>query len=82
MSYIKCFEELVNKPESAAEVIHCLKKHGENVMYSNERKRLVLGREMYDDTYSDYMKRITEILGIDSRERYNEVDKKFNLTMY
>lgn len=82
MSYEECFEELEDDPESAAECVHCLKKHGENVVFSVERKRLFLERELYDESHSDDMKRLSDILGIKTLERYRDMDKKFNLTMY
>ncbi len=82
MSYEECFLELKDDPESAAECIHCLKKHGENIIFSAERKRLFLERELFDETHSDNMKKLSEILGITTLERYREMDRKFNLTMY
>ncbi len=82
MTYEECFRELENDPESAAECIHCLKKYGENVIFSAERKRLFLERELYDDTHSEDMKKLTKILDITTLERYREMDRKFNLTMY
>lgn len=82
MSYEECFHELKDEPESAAECIHCLKKHGENVIFSPERKRLFLERELYDESHSGDMKRISEVLDITTLERYREIDRKFNLTMY
>lgn len=82
MSYSECFEDLKDEPESAAECIHCLKKHGENIIFSRVKKRLVLERETYDPKHADDMKKISKILGISTLERYIEMDKKFNLTMY
>lgn len=82
MSYEKCFEELEEEPESAAECIHCLKKHGENIIFSLERKRLFLERELFDESHTGDMKKISKLLDIKTVERYREADKKFNLTMY
>lgn len=77
-----CFSHLENTEESAAHCIHCLKKHGEQVLYDEQEKRLKLGREVYDKHYSGEMKTITGLLSINSRESYEEMDKKYNLTMY
>lgn len=78
----KCFSHLESTEESAAECIHCLKKHGEQVLFDDKEKRLKLGREMYDKKYSGEMKTLTQILGITSRGAYEEMDRKYNLTMY
>ena len=78
----QCFSHLENNEESAAECIHCLKKLGEQVMFSRTEKRLVLGRESYDPAYSDKMKNLTKLLGISSLEDYERVDRNYNLTMY
>ncbi len=77
-----CFSHLGDTEESAGHCIHCLKKNGEQVLYDEHEKRLKLGREVYDTQYSQKMKKITELLGINSRESYEEMDKKYNLTMY
>lgn len=81
-NFDECFEHLEDTEESAAECIHCLKKHGEQVMFDGELKRLKLGRELFDPQYSKHMERITELLNIKSIEDYELADKKFNLTMY
>lgn len=77
-----CFHHLKEDEESAAECIHCLKKHGEQVLFDDHENRLKLGREVYDDTYTEKMKQLSTILGIVSRESYEKADRKFNLTMY
>ncbi len=77
-----CFSHLESTEESAAHCIHCLKKHGEQVLYDDHEKRLKLGREVYDKHYSGEMKTLTGLLGINSRETYENMDKKYNLTMY
>ncbi|AAT43995.1 hypothetical protein [Picrophilus oshimae] len=82
MGIEECFNELKDDEISAAECIHCLLKHGEVVIYDDELKRLKLGREVYDKSYVDQMKRISEILGINSFRSYTEKDKEYNLTMY
>ena len=82
MTYEECFKDLRGDQESAAECIHCLRKYGENIIFSRERKRIMLARELWDENPTENMKRISEILGIDSIEKYQEMDSKFNLTMY
>ncbi len=77
-----CFSHLESTEESAAECIHCLKKHGEQVLFDDNEKRLKMGREIYDKKYSGEMKTLTQILGISTREKYEEMDRKYNLTMY
>lgn len=80
--FYRCFSHLESTEESAAEAIHCLKKHGEQVLFDDEEKRLKLGREVYDGKYAGEMKTLSQILGIDSRKLYEEMDRKYNLTMY
>lgn len=81
-NFEECFSELENTEESAAEVIHCLKKHGEQILFDHVENRLKLGREVFDKIHVDSMKRLTELLKISSLEDYEETDKKYNLTMY
>jgi hypothetical protein len=81
-NFRECFDHLGNDEESAAECIHCLKKHGEQVFYSKEKKRLVLGREGYDPTVSEYMEKISTLLEIRTRKDYEKADDTYNLTMY
>ncbi|HLH86061.1 MAG TPA: hypothetical protein VKU79_04275 [Thermoplasmataceae archaeon] len=80
--FMECFKHLEDNEESAAECIHCLKKHGEQIFYDDYVSRLRMGREIYDSTVIDQMIRITNLLGIKSRQDYEEMDKKYNLTMY
>lgn len=77
-----CFSHLGDSEESAAHCIHCLKKNGEQVLFDDSENRLKLGRELFDGEYADNMKKLTEILGITSRDTYEAADRKFNLTMY
>ncbi len=81
MSFEECFEEAKNE-ETAAECIHCLKRYGEQVIYSDDLGRLMLGRELYDHRFDEEMKKITEYLGIKNRSDYEMMDKVYNLTMY
>ncbi len=81
MNYLDCFKD-VDDELGAAECIHCLQKFGETVLYDDGKKRLILWREVYDQTPEKYMEKLTKILKIDSREKYEEIDRRFNLTMY
>ncbi len=81
MSFEECFEEAKNE-ETAAECIHCLKRYGEQVIYSDDLGRLMLGRELYDHRFEEDMKKITAYLGIKNRSDYELMDKVYNLTMY
>lgn len=81
-NFDECFKHLGDTDESAAECIHCLKKNGEQVIFDTEKKRLKLGRELFDEKYVEYMETITKLLEIESVEDYEKADKKFNLTMY
>ena len=81
-SFDHCFSHLKKDEESAAECIHCLRKHGEQVLFDREEHRLKLGREKYDARYAGEMKAISETLGIKSLEDYERMDRKYNLTMY
>ncbi|MEM0133249.1 hypothetical protein [Acidiplasma sp.] len=81
-SYTECFEELKDDPLSAAECIHCLQKHGEVVIFSDEKKRLILWREEFDNYPVPFMEKISQLLEIHTRDDYEKMDKKFNLTMY
>ncbi|MCL4315053.1 MAG: hypothetical protein M1454_04940 [Candidatus Thermoplasmatota archaeon] len=78
----ECFKQLENNEDSAAECIHCLKKNGEQILYSDSLKRLIIAREASNPELSEYMTRISALLEIRSREDYEKADRKFNLTMY
>lgn len=80
--FANCFSHLKGNEESAAECIHCLKKNGEQVLFDDDESRLKLGREVFDTKYTEEMKTLTKILGITSRDQYEAVDRKYNLTMY
>lgn len=81
MSIAECFEEAENE-ETAAECIHCLRKHGEWVFFDKSKKRIALGREKYDSSNAKEMERISKLLKIKDEKSYHEADEKFNLTMY
>lgn len=81
-SFEACYKDLENNEEAAAECIHCMKKYGEQIYFDRESGRLKLGRELYDTKYSEIMEKLSGLLGIDSLENYEKMDKKYNLTMY
>ena len=75
--------------EKAAEAIHELRKNGEQFLYNQQAKRIIIGREWNQicmgelNTYfSREMERITKVLNISSRKTFEEADYRFNLTMY
>lgn len=82
MSYKECFAAVRDDEDQAGECIHCLRKNGEVIFFSDEKKRLVLGRELYDQSDADQMAKLSSILGIGDRKSYEKMDRKFNLTMY
>lgn len=77
-----CYTSMEENEEGAAECIHCMKKYGEQIYFDRELKRLKLGREAYDPQYGEVMEKISRLLGIESLESYEEMDRKYNLTMY
>lgn len=81
-TFERCYNEMEKDEEGAAECIHCMKKYGEQIFFDPSQKRLALGREKFDTQYSGMMETLSELLGIDSREKYEEMDVKYNLTMY
>ena len=78
----------LEKPEEVAERIHEMKKEGYQFLYSDKAKRLIIGEEWpyiegkEDSPYESIMKKVSEILGISNRKTYEEVDERYNLTMY
>ncbi len=84
------FEELLEMEEDheIAEAIHELKKEGEQFLFWNSSKRLVLAREIpylmknEKTGYEEIMIHVSKILGIKSRKTYEMADQRFNLTMY
>ncbi len=78
----------MEKPEEVAERIHEMKKEGYQFMYSDRVKRLIIGEEWpyierkEASPYEDIMKKVSDILGIRDRKTYEEVDERYNLTMY
>ncbi|MHB1439856.1 MAG: hypothetical protein ACYCSO_01950 [Cuniculiplasma sp.] len=76
------------EPAEIAEKIHELKKEGYQFLFSDRVKRLIVGEEWpfiqkgQESPYSEVMIQISEILGIRDRKSYEEVDDRYNLTMY
>lgn len=83
-------EELLTFEEDheIAEAIHELKKEGEQFLFWDKVKRLVIAREIphliknEKTGYEEIMIHASQILGIKDRESYEKVDQRFNLTMY
>ena len=75
--------------EKAAEVIHELRKNGEQFLYNESAKRIIIGREWNQvrrgeltTEFSKEMERISKVLNISNRKTFEEADYRFNLTMY
>jgi hypothetical protein len=75
--------------EKAAEVIHELRKNGEQFLYNERAKRIIIGREWNQvrrgeltTEFSKEMERISKVLNISNRKTFEEADYRFNLTMY
>lgn len=86
----KYIEELSKEdsPEKVAEILHEIKKTGEQIFFNEKKGRLILSREWdiiehgLPSKYEEVMKRTSEILGIHDRKSYEEADERYNLTMY
>ena len=78
----------VENAEEVAEKIHELKKVGYQFLYSGRLKRLIIGQEWpyieknQESPYEAVMSKVSRVLGIESRQTYEEVDERYNLTMY
>ena len=75
--------------EKAAEAIHELRKNGEQFLYNERAKRIIIGREWNQvrrgeltTEFSKEMERISKVLNISNRKTFEEADYRFNLTMY
>lgn len=83
----KLFEGEI-EPKDIAERIHELKKEGYQFMYGEKVNRLIVGEEWpllekgMESPYSEILSHISKELGIYDRKSYEEVDEKYNLTMY
>lgn len=80
--FTDCFEDFNGEEHESAEIIHQLRKFGEQIYFSDSLKRLVLGREIYEPQYGEIMEKISQSLHISDRKSYEEMDRKYNLTMY
>jgi hypothetical protein len=80
--FTDCFEDFNGEEHESAEIIHHLRKFVEQVYFSDSLGRLVLGREIYDPQYGEIMQKISTSLHISDRKSYEEMDRKYNLTMY
>ncbi len=59
-----------------------LKREGEEIIFSAEKKRMMLLSEGWDDSKSKIMEELSLKYGIDSRQKFQEFKEKYNLTDY
>lgn len=59
-----------------------MKRDGEEIIFSAEKKRMMLLSEEWDDSKSKIMEGLSLKYGIDSREKFQEFKEKYNLTDY
>lgn len=59
-----------------------LKRKGEEIIFSEKKKRMVLLSEEWDSSRSKTMEEISQKYGIDSRQKFQEFKEKYNLTDY
>lgn len=64
------------------ELLRELKREGEEIVYSESKKRMMLLSEGWDDSKSKVMEEISRKYGIDSRQKFQEFKEKYNLTDY
>ncbi len=64
------------------ELLRELKRYGEEIIFSEERKRMMLLSELWDNSKSKLMEDISKKYGIDSRQKFQEFKEKYNLTDY
>ncbi|MCL4350001.1 MAG: hypothetical protein M1414_06975 [Candidatus Thermoplasmatota archaeon] len=75
-------------PKEISEELHELKKQGEQFLFWDSVSRLVLAREIplllqkKNTGFEEVMSHVSEVLGIRDRKSYEEVDQRYNLTMY
>jgi hypothetical protein len=59
-----------------------LKRRGEEIIFSEKKGRMMLLSELWDQSNSEIMQKISSEYGIDSREKFNAFKEKYNLTDY
>ncbi|MGC8663548.1 MAG: hypothetical protein ACP5SF_03265 [Thermoplasmata archaeon] len=80
----ECIEEWEKEKdeETAAEVLRCFKEWAEDIYFNEDDGRLMLAREVWDNSITKIMKEISEKLNIKTRDDFIKLKEKYNLTMY
>ena len=64
------------------EFLRELKREGEEIIFSEKKKRMALLSEEWDTSKSKTMEAISRKYGIDTRQKFQEFKEKFNITDY
>ena len=64
------------------EFLRELKREGEEIIFSEKKKRMTLLSEEWDTSKSKTMEAISQKYGIDTRQKFQEFKEKFNITDY
>ena len=78
----------IQEQKEIAEAIHELKKEGEQFLFWDSERRLIVAREIPQimknkkTGYEKVMTHVSKVLEIKDRKSYEEMDVRYNLTMY
>ncbi len=64
------------------EFLRELKREGEEIIFSEKKKRMALLSEEWETSKSKTMEAISQKYGIDTRQKFQEFKEKFNITDY
>ena len=64
------------------EFLRELKRKGEEIIFSAEKKRMMLLSEEWDSSTTKIMEEVSRKYGIDTREKFQEFKEKYNITDY
>jgi spore coat polysaccharide biosynthesis predicted glycosyltransferase SpsG len=64
------------------ELLRELKREGEEIIFSEKKKRMALLSEEWETSKSKTMEAISRTYGIDTRQKFQEFKEKFNITDY
>lgn len=64
------------------ELLRELKREGEEIIFSEKKKRMALLSEEWETSKSKTMEAISRKYGIDTRQKFQEFKEKFNITDY
>ena len=64
------------------EFLRELKRKGEEIIFSAEKKRMMLLSEEWDSSTTKIMEEVSGNYGIDTREKLQEFKEKYNITDY